>query len=264
MRHRKNDESECGIVSVPLVIGGTRASVKEFPHMAVIGFGITRKSKLSWDCGGALISDLYILTAAHCMESRELGPAQAVKLGIVDIEDENDLQERDIVEKIPHPRYARASKENDIALIKMDRPVEFTPTVRPACLNNNEIEINRKAFATGFGKLSYDADRGSRYLMKVTLTIYDSPPCAAALKSSFQKFVTETMLCAGEMKGGKDTCQGDSGGPLQIVMKEPYCMYGIIGITSYGKFCGFANSPAVYTKVSSYIPWIESIVWKDN
>jgi secreted trypsin-like serine protease len=56
--------------------------------------------------------------------------------------------------------------------------------------------------------------------------------------------------------------QGDSGGPLQVVLEKPYCMYSVVGVTSFGKFCGFKNSPAIYTRVSSYIHWIESIVWK--
>lgn len=73
--------------------------------------------------------------------------------------------------------------------------------------------------------------------------------------------IITSQLCAGELNGGKDTCQGDSGGPIQIVKNNPYCMYDIVGVTSFGKFCGFKNSPAVYTKVSYYIPWIESIVW---
>jgi secreted trypsin-like serine protease len=55
--------------------------------------------------------------------------------------------------------------------------------------------------------------------------------------------------------------QGDSGGPLHVRMSEPYCMFDIVGITSFGSICGSRNSPAVYTRVSRFIPWIESIVW---
>lgn len=73
--------------------------------------------------------------------------------------------------------------------------------------------------------------------------------------------VKDSQFCAGEMAGKKDTCQGDSGGPLQIVLKEPFCMYSVIGVTSMGKFCGFENSPGLYTKVASYLSWIEPIVW---
>lgn len=95
--------------------------------------------------------------------------------------------------------------------------------------------------------------------MKVLLTVYSNNLCSKILE---RETIQNSMLCVGKLEGGKDTCQGDSGGPLQIVLQEPYCMYSIIGITSFGKFCGFANYPAIYTEVSSYVPWIESIVWR--
>ncbi|CAH1374591.1 serine protease snake-like isoform X2 [Tenebrio molitor] len=259
-KHKKVSVSECGIVSVPLIIGGTAASDKEFPHMAVIGFGGSPHAELSWDCGGSLISDLYILTAAHCLESRHLGPSQKVRLGIIDLDSpDHELQERLISGRIPHPDYKAPSKANDIALIKMNNPVEFTPYVRPACLNSKKLVPGAKALATGFGKLSYDSESGSKNLMKVTLNIYSNDECAKVMAP--REKVLNSMLCAGLLEGGKDTCQGDSGGPLQVVLEEPYCMYSIIGVTSFGKFCGFANSPAIYTTISSFIPWIENIVW---
>lgn len=121
----------------------------------------------------------------------------------------------------------------------------------------------------GTNKIRYvfpDANEGTPNLMKVTLDLIDYSVCNQSFSSevggnSLRHGIVTTQLCAGNLKGGKDTCQGDSGGPLQIVKKDSYCMYAIIGITSFGKFCGFKNSPAVYTKVSYYVPWIESIVW---
>ncbi|KYB24610.1 serine protease P43 [Tribolium castaneum] len=256
---KTNNVSECGIVSVPLIIGGTAATEKEFPHMAVIGYGETADSQLGWDCGGTLISELYVLTAAHCLESRELGPSQLVRFGTTHLDEPDpDLQERVVVARIPHPDYKPPLKANDIGLIKLEEPVEFTPHVRPACLNTADINPGRKALASGFGKLSYDAETGSKNLMKVLLNVYPNNRCSKAIREQ----IKDTMLCAGHLEGGKDTCQGDSGGPLQIVLEKPYCMYSVIGVTSFGKFCGFANAPAIYTKISAYISWIESIVWK--
>jgi secreted trypsin-like serine protease len=54
--------------------------------------------------------------------------------------------------------------------------------------------------------------------------------------------------------------QGDSGGPLQVKNKRISCMYTIIGVTSFGSQCGIGD-PGVYTRVSKYVPWIESVVW---
>ncbi|KAJ3648805.1 hypothetical protein Zmor_020580 [Zophobas morio] len=255
-----NNVSECGIVSVPLIVGGELASEKEFPHMAVIGFGLSPDAELKWDCGGSLISELYVLTAAHCLESRQLGPSQKIRFGILRLQDtSSNLQERLVTKRIPHPEHKSPLKANDIALIQMDQPIIFTPSVRPACLSVNDIRPGNKALATGFGKVTYEAESGSESLMKVTLTIYSNDKCEKILPA--KETIRNTMLCAGKLSGGKDTCQGDSGGPLQTVLKDPYCMYSIAGVTSFGKFCGFANAPAIYTKVSSYVSWIESVVW---
>lgn len=103
--------------------------------------------------------------------------------------------------------------------------------------------------------------------MKVQLTLISNAKCQLHFIGGPQRMlisdgVTDSLLCAGELSGGKDTCQGDSGGPLQIVLKKPYCMYSLIGITSFGKFCGFPNSPAIYTRVSQYVNWIEANVWQ--
>lgn len=100
--------------------------------------------------------------------------------------------------------------------------------------------------------------------MKVVLDILNLDECKKVYEKemiSFKNGLDSTQLCVGVLDGGKDTCQGDSGGPLQVILKEPYCMYNIIGVTSTGLFCGYANAPAVYTKISKYIDWIESIVW---
>lgn len=112
-----------------------------------------------------------------------------------------------------------------------------------------------------------DAQDTSNYLMKVQLPLISNPACQQSVSPeqnllSLPNGIVPSILCAGEMSGGKDTCQGDSGGPLQVVLPKPYCMYSIIGVTSFGKFCGFANSPAFYSRVSSYLDWIETVVWK--
>ncbi|KAF5278598.1 hypothetical protein FQA39_LY00640 [Lamprigera yunnana] len=259
--------SECGIVEVPLIVGGSNAQIKEFPHMAVLGFGYTGSPRLEWLCGGALISEQYILTASHCLQSRDWGAVQKVRLGIVHINAKDNLQEIGILSRIPHPKYKPPSKYNDIGLIKLASPAQFTAYVRPACLNFNDNIKESKAVAIGYGKVSYDSATGSKNLMKVQLTLVSNFDCQKTFSTQterklIQSGIIDSMVCAGDEVGGKDTCQGDSGGPLQVVLEEPYCMYSIIGVTSFGKFCGFPNSPAVYSRVSAYVQWIEDIVWK--
>nr|XP_022912160.1 serine protease snake-like [Onthophagus taurus] len=266
---KEHEISECGITSVPLIVGGEEAKEKEFPHMALIGFGLKPDEDINWNCGGSLISENFVLTAAHCLSSQEYGEAQKVRFGILksnEIDDET-FQEFKIIERIKHANYTRPAKYNDIALLKLDGNVNFTPYVRPACIN---IDFNIKsintATAIGFGKLTYSSSKGSNYLMKVDLPIINEIKCKEYFPSdrNMPKGVIKETLCAGEMKGGKDTCQGDSGGSLNTVLEEPYCMYSILGVVSFGRFCGYANSPSIYSNVVHYVPWIENIVWGDK
>uniref|UniRef100_A0A1V1FKL5 Putative serine protease 46B n=2 Tax=Reticulitermes speratus TaxID=60591 RepID=A0A1V1FKL5_9NEOP len=265
----KNKVSTCGIVEVPLVVGGVKAGPREFPHMAIIGYGAL-ETDISWMCGGTLVSDEWVLTAAHCGKSREKGPAKWVRLGELNLEDsDDDAQPQDftISEMILHPDYKLPARYHDIALFKLSTKVVFSGYIRPACLQAEEHFKDTTGIAIGYGRMDYANDAQSKHLLKVTLNFVTNTDCVKYYKNDIggrqiPEGIRDEQLCSGVLEGGKDTCQGDSGGPLQVVLEEPYCMYSVVGVTSFGKFCGFKNSPAIYTRVSSYIQWIESIVWK--
>ncbi|KYN33194.1 Serine protease snake [Trachymyrmex septentrionalis] len=258
-----NKVSRCAVVETPLIIGGIQAKRAEFPHMAVIGYG----KDVSWQCGGSIISENFILTAAHCMESPDKGPASKVRVGLIDLMTPDDvMQERNVAERIKHPDYKFSVRYHDIALLKLEQPLELNPQVRPACLEIESQLPGKSAIASGFGKTSYESSVGSNELMKVQLNYISEDECKKTYAEDLgtrrlPDGLISSLLCAGIMEGGKDTCQGDSGGPLQRILAEPYCMYSIVGVTSFGKFCAFKLSPAIYTRVSSYLDWIENIVW---
>ncbi|KAE8573470.1 venom protease isoform X2 [Halyomorpha halys] len=256
--------NECNIQT--LIVGGVNAMSKEFPHMALIGYG--DKPKIDWLCGGSLISPKFVLSAAHCTKpDNRVGQATWVRLGDLDISINNDDAEPielRIKRRINHPQYNRQRLYHDIALFELEREVQLNTYIRPLCLSTgNDVDI-KSAMASGWGHTSWGG-RGSSMLQKVNLTVVSNEKCNNNYgRGEYRQqlpngIVEDLMLCAGGQPG-KDTCQGDSGGPLQIEHKSVYCMYSQIGVVSFGKGCAL-TFPGVYTRVSNYLEWIESIVW---
>lgn len=260
---------ECGFKVIPLVVGGTNATRLEFPHMTAVGF--IPEQDVIWACGGSLISERFVLTAAHCLSHRSLGDAKVVLLGVTFLDDKtSERQQIGISERIAHPQYSQLKHYNDIGLLKLEKNARMSTTTRPACLHTDYSIQYEKSIASGFGRIEYGGAT-SKYLLKVVLELYKRDECnqkyinAPRLDNGVGISDTQ-MLCAGSREELKDTCQGDSGGPLQIYHDDKRdkaeCMYDIIGIVSFGKPCGITNNlPGVYTRVSNYIKWIEDIVW---
>ncbi|CAG9759657.1 unnamed protein product [Ceutorhynchus assimilis] len=258
--------TKCEYNSVALIVGGTPAAVGEFPFMAAIGFPDS-DDRPEWKCGGTLISDRWILTASHCTFSQNSEP-KFIRLGALDMAKRQEFGRIDyLVDRIiVHPDYKYPVKYNDIALMSTNRRVQFSKLIRPACLYTKSSIAQKVAIATGWGQTDYTGPNSDK-LLKVQLNIYDNSYCTKAyqkeIKGSPQlaSGITNTMLCAGELRGGMDTCLGDSGGPIFITEKENMCKFYVIGVTSFGKLCAAENIPAIYTRVSEYVDWIERTIW---
>ncbi|XP_068909356.1 serine protease snake-like [Tenebrio molitor] len=263
--------NECGHRVIRLIVGGTNVTRKEFPHMALIGFE-PQSRDIKWLCGGTIISNEYILTAAHCLSHHEHGRAKYVRIGVTNLEDTNHRQQLEVEEIIPHPEYRSSSHYHDIGLLRLKRSAKLNSFTVPACLYSNHDIESEKAIATGWGSTTYEGS-GTNNLLKVTLDLWDHALCNQSYKNEVilmrrlkKGIIDDIQVCAGSLDNDeKDTCQGDSGGPLQIFHKgnDIKCMYDIIGVTSFGKSCGVKN-PGVYVRVSKYIGWIEDIVWPEN
>ena len=143
-------------------------------------------------------------------------------------------------------RYKK--RDNDIALIKTDRPFDWDEYVSPVCLPNKKLDI-RKGFGviSGFGEMENGLN--SYELLWARIEMLSKTEC---MKGPNRDELTKNMICAG---GGKvDSCQGDSGGPLVVNVEGKF---KLAGVTSWGYGCGISGSPGVYTKVANYIDWIE-------
>uniref|UniRef100_A0A182R0N2 Peptidase S1 domain-containing protein n=1 Tax=Anopheles farauti TaxID=69004 RepID=A0A182R0N2_9DIPT len=247
---------------VELIVGGETAKNGEFPHHALLGYPPEDASSQAYRfiCGGTLISDRFILTAAHCFSHEN---PVVVRLGEYDLTVDSTTQlDFGIAEIIRHPSYRNRYSYHDVALIRLNETVLFSKVVRPACLWT-EPALNVSRFvATGFGKLDEGSELSTK-MMKVQLDLFPSTDCSEMFQGlrKFENGIDKGQLCVGSLVGGKDTCQGDSGGPLQTLTEPRSCIYNIVGVTSLGAACGVGNSKAIYTNVAHYLDWIEQIVW---
>lgn len=245
-----------------VVIGGQDAERSRYPHMALLGYGGDQDSA-QWLCGGSLISDRYVLTAAHCISETVIGPVRFVAMGILKRSDPDELWHiYNVRRTIAHPEYRPPSKYHDIALLETAKPVVFGKHVFPACLDfHGEDRI--VAFATGWGKLGKNRPLADN-LQEVSLVKFSPKDCLKHFpphRLLKQGYNADMQMCYGDENQPKDTCEGDSGGPLQVTSEISKCLHTVIGVTSFGRACGYAGDAGMYTRVFHYVPWIESVVW---
>ncbi|XP_055544824.1 serine protease snake-like [Wyeomyia smithii] len=249
--------------TIDLIVGGESAKPNEFPHQALLGWRFDdNPEQYDFRCGGSLISEEYVLTAAHCFKE---GDPVIVRLGEHNLQDDYDNQHDVEVALIQrHPEHRFGSVYHDIALVKLQELITFSKVIRPACLWTGLAVNVSSVIATGFG-LTDIGDQKSNVLRKVMLDFLNKQECLDQVKNQkgFKRGVIDEQLCVGSKRGGRDTCQGDSGGPIQVITEPKGCTYHVLGITSTGSVgCGVGRSPSVYTRVASYLDWIEGIVWK--
>ncbi|XP_076396173.1 serine protease nudel isoform X3 [Megachile rotundata] len=250
----RNSSKEDDIVGSQLrVVGGRASQPTAWPFLVAI------YKDGRFHCGGIILNDLWILTAAHCVDGYK-GHYYEIQAGMLRRFSFSPMSQfRKARYAIAHPSYSGRDMTNDIGMIMLDDSLRFNRWVRPVCLPERDIlgsmwrvepEPGSTCLAIGWGATS---ERGPDpdHLREVEVPI---------LKHC--KYETDQIagtICAGYPQGGRDACQGDSGGPLMC--RNPYSQsqWYVAGIVSHGEGCGRPNEPGAYTKVSYFLSWIKEV-----
>jgi secreted trypsin-like serine protease len=229
------------------VIGGSEASPGEWPWQAQIN-----RLGSHW-CGGSLLADRWIVTAAHCVEGQSARSFQ-VNLGVHKRSRPNaNVQSRSVSSIRIHPSYNASTGDNDVALMELSSAVTFTSFVQPIALSQAAAPVGGSAFVTGFGNF-VSGSGASDTLKEAMLPIKATATCNAP-ESPLGRDVTATMVCAGYLTGEDGGCHGDSGGPLVMPSSSFSNGWELVGVVSWG--VGFyCNSYTVFSRVSALASWI--------
>ncbi|XP_047998965.1 trypsin 5G1-like [Leguminivora glycinivorella] len=233
------------------IIGGHTVTIEDAPFIVALYYKPEDEDYQAF-CGGSIIHERFILTAAHCTyfidwiqqenaTKRVLIGSDRLNTGGVFIDVEQEFNHEEF-------SFSNMTIENDIALLKLKEPVPFGCKVAKVKLPDADFELEPGTLVnvTGWGDIGNST--GLENELRQTIVPIVSNECC---KEAFSDFagLTEKHMCAGSK--GHDSCQGDSGGPLTYKGTQ-------VGIVSFGEKC--AIYPGVYTRVSEYLDWIKTTI----
>ncbi|XP_053471268.1 coagulation factor X [Ictalurus furcatus] len=232
------------------IVNGEDCPPGECPWQALL----MNEDKIGF-CGGTILNEYFILSAAHCMN---LSRSITVILGETDVLVREGREAVHAVEQVlVHTNYQPETYHNDIALIKLVQPITFTKYILPACLPDRDfaervLMQQEEGMVSGFGRL-HEGGLQATTLQKLTVPYVDRSICKESTKFN----ISPRMFCAGYAKEEKDACQGDSGGPHVTRFKNTWFVTGVV---SWGEGCARKNKYGIYTQVSKYLKWIETVM----
>ncbi|CAH1248374.1 ST14 [Branchiostoma lanceolatum] len=239
----------------PRIVGGQDAARGQFPSQVSLhytGYGHV--------CGGSLINNKWVMTAAHCVEESPNPRDWTVYLGLyIQGEITSRVQVFNVERIIYHDRYDRYRIDFDIALMELDGAVQYDQAgyVRPVCLpdDDNVFDSNSNCYISGWGTM-YEGGDTADTNQYAQIPLVDWSVCNDA--AHYDGRITTRMLCAGYDAGGVDACQGDSGGPL--ICEDTDDKWYLVGVTSWGEGCARQYRPGIYADVKHFRDWIFSVI----
>jgi len=232
------------------IVGGIEAVRGAYPYQ------ISLRRRGGHICGGTIIDPTTVITAAHCLAN---DPSDySIVAGGYSVRNGPDCAEQrvSVQRLIKHKMYNDDTSENDIAILKLSKSLEFNRYVQPACLPKPDYEYpaGENVIISGWGALA--SGGGSPNILNVAFVpLITQEDCANKYKQ-FGYSITKDMVCAAFASGGVDTCQGDSGGPLVSGSTNATSGMTLVGVVSWGVGCARPGVPGVYARVTHFLKWI--------
>ncbi|XP_069704872.1 trypsin delta-like [Periplaneta americana] len=222
------------------IVGGSYARIEDHPYQLSFEF------QGHQICGASIIGKNWAISAAHCTYGLSLHYL-SLRAGSPFHSQGGTVHK---VKDIFYDHYVHATVQNDIALLKVDPPFDYSKTVQPISMQSSPVAEGTMGVATGWGVLR---ERGSKphVLQQVSLSILNTDKCKKIYQDKgYQNLTHDGQMCT--LEDWKDACQGDSGGPLAVDGK-------LVGITSWGVGCARRENPGVFTDVSYYRGWVKNV-----
>ncbi|KAM3967798.1 trypsin CFT-1-like [Aphomia sociella] len=230
------------------IVGGSVTTIGNWPEMTSLLYSWNGAS-YSQSCGGTIINNRAVLSAAHCFFGD--GPGNwRVRVGSTNANSGGSVH--NVNQIIIHPSYNTRTMDSDVAILRVASTFAFNNNVRAASIagSNYNLGDNQVVWATGWGSIS-PGGAASEQLRQVQIWTVNQATCRTRY-SEVGQTITDNMLCSGWLDvGGRDQCQGDSGGPL-------YHNRVVVGVCSFGQSCALARYPGVNARVSRFTSWISS------
>ena len=243
------------------IVGGSATAIGSVPWQVSLSRSDASSNYAGHFCGGSILSEDWIITAAHCVDNKAAGDVRV--LAGTALLSSSVLSGRAIAEIVVHPSWNPATVENDLALLRLVSPLTWSSQVQPIALPEAGFVGGTIGTISGWGftcKVDPDliyypstcSDPNQPYptqLHSAEVTIQTASSCRSALGTNFR---SPGMLCASTPTFSADSCFGDSGGPLAVYTGSGWMLAGLV---SWGYSCAW-STPGVYTNAANYVSWI--------